>query len=113
MSGAAETLRREGSGFLRFCVVGMFGLAVDAGALLALIQHAGLDPYTARILSIAFAVSVTWAAHGLWTFGTLASSRLWEWLRYQFTSAFGAVVNFTIYSLLVAGAGAGPWGSDL
>ena len=108
MSVSAETLRREGSGFLRFCVVGVFGLAVDGGALLALIQHAGLDPYTARILSIAFAVSVTWAAHRLWTFGTLGSARLSEWARYQLTSAFGAFVNFAIYSLLIAGLGIGP-----
>ncbi len=56
MSAPMNTLRRESSSFLRFCVVGAFGLVVDASALLALVKHAGTDPFSVRLLSIAFAV---------------------------------------------------------
>ena len=102
MSDGKIRLVREGSGFLVFCLVGLFGLIVDAGALLALIEHADLNAYAARGLSIAFAVSVTWAAHRLWTFRTVGSKRFPEWMRYQLTSAFGAAVNFGTYSILLA-----------
>ncbi len=94
-------LAREGAGFLTFSLVGLFGFIVDAGALFTLIEHAKLNAYVARSLSIAFAVSVTWAAHRLWTFKTLDYKRFPEWLRYQLTSAFGAAVNFGIYSVLL------------
>ncbi len=102
MSEAETALTREGSGFLRFCVVGGFGLIVDGSALIVLTRNFGLDPYFARLISIAFAVSVTWAAHRLWTFRTTESRRFGEWLRYQLTSAFGAAVNFGVYSVLIA-----------
>ncbi|NNF80881.1 MAG: GtrA family protein [Rhizobiales bacterium] len=102
MSDGKNRLVREGSGFLVFCLVGLFGLIVDAGALLALIEYADLNPYVARGLSIAFAVSVTWAAHRLWTFRTIGNKRFPEWMRYQLTSVFGAAVNFGLYGILLA-----------
>ena len=102
MTDAKKRFVREGSGFLLFGLVGLFGFIVDAGALLALIEHADLNAYVARSISIAFAVSVTWAAHRLWTFKTVLNKRLPEWMRYQLTSAFGAAVNFGVYSLLLA-----------
>lgn len=108
MSLDQSTLTREGTGFLRFCVVGGFGLVVDGSALLLLTRDLGLDPYLARLISIAFAVSVTWAAHRLWTFQTLDASRFGEWVRYQCTSALGAGVNFAIYGLLITPAFALP-----
>ncbi|MEM7426415.1 MAG: GtrA family protein [Pseudomonadota bacterium] len=109
MSETQSTLARESSGFLRFCLVGGFGLIVDASTLVLLVQKFHADPYLARLASIAFAVSVTWAAHRLWTFRTVGGERLGEWLRYQLTSAFGAAVNFGLYSLLIASiAGLAP-----
>ena len=101
MDDGKNRLVREGSGFLVFCLVGLFGLIVDAGALVALIKYADLNAFAARVLSIAFAVSVTWAAHRLWTFRTIGSKRLPEWMRYQLTSALGAAVNFSTYSILL------------
>ena len=101
MADPKNRLVSEGSGFLVFCLVGLFGLIVDAGALLALIEYADLNAYAARGLSIAFAVSVTWAAHRLWTFKTIGNKRFPEWMRYQLTSAFGAAANFGIYSVLL------------
>ncbi len=101
MSDGKNQLVREGYGFLVFCLVGLGGLIVDAGALLTLLEYASLDAYVARALSIAFAVSVTWAAHRLWTFRTIGSKRFPEWARYQLTSALGAVSNFGIYSALL------------
>lgn len=110
MAEADNRFVREGSGFLVFCLVGVFGLIVDAGALVALIEFADFNAYVARGLSIAFAVSVTWAAHRLWTFRTIGNRRFPEWMRYQLTSAFGAAVNFGIYSALLASQdGMGPF----
>lgn len=102
MTTGKHRLLQEGSGFLAFALVGVFGLLVDAGALHTLIEYAGLNAYAARGLSIAFAVSVTWAAHRVWTFNTVHNKRLPEWMRYQLTSAAGAAVNFGIYSALLA-----------
>ena len=110
MAGADNPLVREGSGFLMFCLVGLFGLIVDAGALVGLMKFADMNAYLARVISIAFAVSVTWAAHRLWTFRTVGSRRFPEWMRYQLTSAFGAVVNFGIYTIVLASqVGIGPF----
>ena len=103
-SGDQSAVAREGAGFLRFCAVGVFGLVVDGSALVLLTRDLGIDPYIARLLSIAFAVSVTWAAHRIWTFRTLDSGRFGEWFRYQCTSALGAAVNFAIYGLLITSA---------
>ncbi len=102
MAPEQNRLAREGAGFAAFCLVGLFGLIVDAGALLVLINLLEMDAYVARGLSIAFAVSVTWAAHRLWTFKTVGTKRLPEWARYQVTSALGAAVNFGVYSALLA-----------
>lgn len=102
MSENKNLLVREGSNFLTFCLVGSLGLAVDAGGLVILLAKTDLNPYWARALSIAFAVSVTWAAHRLWTFKTLDNRRFPEWVRYQFTSALGAATNFGVYSILLA-----------
>ena len=101
MGTGKNLLARESSGFLVFCLVGLGGLIVDAGALLTLLEYTGFDVYLARALSIAFAVSVTWAAHRLWTFKTVGDKRFPEWARYQLTSALGAVSNFGIYSALL------------
>ncbi len=101
MSDGKNLLVRASSGFLVFCLVGLGGLIVDAGALLTLLEFTHLDVYLARALSIAFAVSVTWAAHRLWTFKTIGDKRFPEWARYQLTSALGAASNFGIYSALL------------
>lgn len=106
MAPEQNRLVREGAGFAAFCLVGVFGLIVDAGALLVLIGYADMNPFVARALSIAFAVSVTWAAHRLWTFKTVGAKRLPEWARYQVTSALGATVNFAVYSVLLASVAA-------
>lgn len=102
MSDDKTQLVRESSNFLKFCVVGVLGLLVDAGGLVTLLAKTDLNAYWARVLSIIFAVSVTWAAHRLWTFKTVENRRFPEWIRYQLTSAFGAATNFGVYSLLLA-----------
>ena len=104
MADSQSVLAREGTGFLRFCAVGTFGLIVDGSILILLTRDLAFDPYLARLVSIAFAVSVTWAANRIWTFQTMQSGRLGEWVRYQCTSALGAGVNFAIYSVLITAA---------
>ena len=44
----------------RFACVGFAGFAVDTGTLALLHHLIGLDPFTARILSIALAIFTTW-----------------------------------------------------
>ncbi len=101
VSDQSGKLLQEGTGFFLFVLVGSFGLVVDAGTLFTLMTYADLNAYVARSLSIAFAVSVTWAAHRLWTFRTTHTKRLPEWIRYQITSAFGAAVNFGLFTGLM------------
>ncbi len=48
------------SEFLRFVIVGGIGFLVDGGVLMALTRGAGLDPYSARVVSFVCAASTTW-----------------------------------------------------
>jgi putative flippase GtrA len=96
--------------FIRFCLVGGVGFAVDSTVLLAGLWL-GLDPLVVRIASIAAAGTTTWAINRRWTFAapartTRAKAR--EGLRYALVQTAGALVNYAIFALVVATFGRGP-----
>lgn len=85
----------------KFACVGFAGFAVDTGTL-ALLHHAlGLDPYTARILSIALAIFTTWRLNRSVTFGRSDSGQVSEGARYYTVAIVTALVNFGIYSAIL------------
>ncbi|HWD26511.1 MAG TPA: GtrA family protein [Rhizomicrobium sp.] len=93
------------SRFLRFGAVGAAGFVVDEAVLYAGHALLGLDPYTARVISILCAMTFTWWGNRTLTFaehaaeGAGAVAR--EWLKFMLANALGAVANYATYTLCV------------
>ncbi|NQY39146.1 MAG: GtrA family protein [Henriciella sp.] len=86
--------------FGRFAIVGGLGFLVDSCFTLALI-HRGIDPYTARVFSIALAMMVTWRLNRALTFETRGSDQAAEGFRYFTVAMIAAVLNYAIYAGLL------------
>jgi len=92
-------LAAEATRFVRFALVGGAGFLVDAG-LLALLHHgAGLDPFTARLISITASASTTWRLNRGLTFGASDRSQAAEGIRYGMVAALTAGFNYCLYAL--------------
>ncbi|MEL6667203.1 MAG: GtrA family protein [Pseudomonadota bacterium] len=88
------------SQFGRFAIVGGLGFVIDSCFTLALI-HRSIDPYTARIFSIALAMMVTWRLNRALTFETRGSDQASEGIRYFTVAIIAAVLNYAIYAGLL------------
>ena len=87
--------------FLRFGLVGVFGLMVDIAAVYALIPSLGL--YGAGMTAYLIAASCNWVLHRLWTFRTRAQRPAHtQWLRFLLVNLAGFMVNRGAYSALIA-----------
>jgi putative flippase GtrA len=96
-SGTLSSLRP----FSSFVVVGTLGFVVDSGILSLLVHVFGWSPYTARLLSFAAAVTVTWYCNRRWVFvRTQDVAR--EYGAYLGVQTVGATINFGTYALLIA-----------
>ena len=95
----ARASRLFATSFLRFCVIGALGFAVDAGLLLGLMRWASADALAARLLSFACAVLVTFECNRRWTFRS-ASARpyLADLAAYLGVQGLGFACNFVIYA---------------
>jgi putative flippase GtrA len=83
-----------------FVGAGAIGFAVDASVLTALVAGLGADPYRARGLSFALAVTVTWYLNRRLVFRWRAKQRkIAEYARYVGIQVTGAGINLGIYSL--------------
>jgi putative flippase GtrA len=90
--------------FIKFVLTGGIGFLADAGVLAVLIHAAGLDPFTARLIAIAFALIVTWLINRNFTFGKSRHSPGGEALRYGGVGVAGSFFNYIIYSAILIGA---------
>jgi putative flippase GtrA len=87
---------------VHFLLAGSAGFCVDALLLSALVTGLGWSPYSARILSFAAAMTVTWLLNRTLTFRDRPSSRMApELARYAVVQIGGVVVNYGIFSLVV------------
>jgi putative flippase GtrA len=93
--------RAEAPQFLRFAFVGGTGFAIDAAILALLHYGAGLDPFSARVISIVIATFATWRLNRSLTFGASVHSQAHEALRYATVAAFAAGVNYLVYALVL------------
>jgi putative flippase GtrA len=89
----------EAARFLRFGLVGGLGFVVDTGLLAVLHHGLGVDPFTARLISIVCAAVATWRMNRALTFGASNSSQAAEGLRYAAVAAAAAGINYAIYAL--------------
>lgn len=94
------------SQFLRFGLVGAGGFIVDTSMLFLMHRVLGLDPYSARAISMFTAMNCTWTGNRLITFRHHAATSpreiAVEWSRFIAANAFGALVNYVVYTLVVA-----------
>jgi len=84
--------------FARFAIIGGIGFVVDAGLLWLLLTALPLDPYTARLVSIAGALLVTWQLNRRLTFGPSSRAVAVEGARYGGIGVATSVVNYVVYS---------------
>ncbi len=84
---------------MRFAIVGGAGFVVDAGLLVLLHHWAGLDPFSARLMSIAAAAFTTWRLNRAHTFGASPTGQATEGLRYGLVAGLAAGLNYLIYAL--------------
>jgi putative flippase GtrA len=97
-----RVLPPETERFLRFAVVGSTGFVVDAGLLTTLYHGVGLDPFSARLISICFAVLTTWRLNRAHTFGASPRRQSSEGMRYASVAAATACFNYAVYCLIIA-----------
>jgi putative flippase GtrA len=88
--------------FARFAAVGGAGFVIDAGLLAFLHHGAGLDPFSARALSIVVAAFSTWRLNRSLTFGASGRSQAEEGLRYGAVAALAAGLNYAAYALALS-----------
>lgn len=87
--------------FSSFVAVGGLGFIVDAAILSALVHIYAWPHFSARALSFAAAVTVTWYCNRRWVF-TRTNDRAREYGAYFSVQAVGAVINLGTYALVIA-----------
>ena len=93
-------LRVLPQGFPAFVVVGTVGFIVDATILAVLVHGYQWGDYTARLVSFAVAVTVTWLLNRSYVFADARThNRRSEYTRYLTVQGMGMAINFLIYSL--------------
>ncbi len=105
MIGPATSETRLRGQFARFALVGAGGFVVDETVLALMHGAIGLDPFSARAISILCAMTFTWWGNRNLTFpahaATGLAAGLREWLRYVTASSLGASLNYGSYAALV------------
>lgn len=82
----------------RFAVIGGIGFIADALVLAALLRLTPLDPFAARLVSIAVALLVTWQLNRHVTFGPSARAVAIEGARYGGVGIATSIANYAVFS---------------
>lgn len=86
---------------LSFLLVGGIGFVIDAAVLVLLLHVTPLDPFSARLVSVAVALSATWMLNRHITFGPSERALVVEGARYGGVGTATSLVNYTAYSALL------------
>jgi putative flippase GtrA len=89
------------SRILGFVIVGGLGFVADAALLALLLAVTPLGPFTARLLSIGFALGVTWLCNRSLTFRPSGRGMLREGARYGGVGVATSILNYLVYSGLL------------
>jgi len=84
--------------FARFLLTGGVGFIADAGALTLLLASTPLGPFLARVLSIAFALAVTWLINRNFTFRPSDRGMVREGARYGGVGIGSSLLNYVAYA---------------
>lgn len=82
--------------FLRFCIVGGIAFLVDA-LILEFLVLGQVPAATARVISIAFALQVSYLLHRRFTFSALHAHSTRRWGKFMATNLVGALVNYSVF----------------
>ena len=82
---------------LRFAVVGGIGFVADAAVLALLIATTPLGPFVSRLVSIGFALTVTWQCNRRLTFGPSDRGIAAEGARYGGVGITTSIINYLVY----------------
>ncbi|MER8369672.1 GtrA family protein [Mesorhizobium sp. M1378] len=85
----------------RFIVAGGIGFVADAAALWLVLTIAPVGPFMARIISIGFALSVTWLINRHLTFSPSSRGVAQEGARYGGVGIATSVVNYLVYCAML------------
>ncbi|WP_296737417.1 GtrA family protein [Mesorhizobium sp.] len=83
--------------FVRFVLAGGIGFVADAAALWLLLHTTPLGPLAARVLSIGFALCVTWQINRHVTFSRSSRGIAREGARYGGVGVATSIVNYLVY----------------
>ncbi|MBZ9844770.1 GtrA family protein [Mesorhizobium sp. CA5] len=82
---------------IRFILTGGIGFVADAAALWLLLAATPLGPMAARLLSIGFALCVTWQINRHLTFAPSSRGIAQEGVRYGSVGTATSIVNYLVY----------------
>ncbi|RWB20419.1 MAG: GtrA family protein [Mesorhizobium sp.] len=85
----------------RFVLAGGIGFVADAAALWLLLSLTLLGPLAARVLSIGFALTVTWQINRHLTFAPSSRGIAQEGARYGGVGVATSIVNYLVYCALL------------
>ncbi|TPI43517.1 GtrA family protein [Mesorhizobium sp. B3-1-6] len=86
---------------VRFILTGGIGFVADAAALWLLLATTPLGPIAARVLSIGFALCVTWQINRHLTFSPSSRGLAQEGARYGGVGIATGIVNYLVYCALL------------
>lgn len=86
---------------VRFVFAGGMGFFADAAALWLLLALTPLGPFVARILSIGFALCVTWQINRHLTFSPSRRGMAQEGARYGGVGIATSIVNYLVYCAIL------------
>jgi putative flippase GtrA len=93
---------------VRFVFAGGIGFAADAAVLWLLLAITPLGPFVARMLSIGFALCVTWQINRHLTFSPSRRGVAEEGARYGGVGIATSIVNYLVYSAILLALPAAP-----
>ena len=95
--------------FWSFLFVGTLGFLVDAAITLSLVNIVNFPALAARLPAFILATVVTYELNRRYTFPGKHGSRVRGWSMYVLATAFGATLNYGIYSWAIFQLGETEW----
>ncbi|MCA0026464.1 MULTISPECIES: GtrA family protein [unclassified Mesorhizobium] len=89
------------SRLVRFVFAGGIGFVADAAALWLLLAVTPLGPFSARVLSIGFALCVTWQINRHLTFSPSSRGLVGEGARYGSVGIATSIANYLVYCAIL------------
>jgi putative flippase GtrA len=84
-----------------FAFAGGSGFVIDMSVLWLLLNLTGMGPFSARVVSIAFAMTSNFLINRTFTFGGSGRTIVEEGARYSSIGLIGAGLNYLIYAVLL------------